>query len=31
MAKRKRKGQQKGPQDHAEGGHGPKTEDELRR
>ena len=31
MAKRKGKGRQKGPQDHAEGGHGPKTEAELRR
>jgi hypothetical protein len=31
MATRKGKGQQKGAQDHAEGGHGPKTEAELRR
>jgi hypothetical protein len=31
MATRRGKGQQKGPQDHAEGGHGPKTEAELRR
>lgn len=31
MAKRKRKGEQKGAQGHAEGGHGPKTEAELRR
>jgi len=29
MAKRRRKGRQQGPQDHAEGGHGPKTRGEL--
>ena len=31
MEKRGGKGRQKGAQDHAEGGHGPKTEAELRR
>ena len=29
MAVRRGKGKQKGPQDHAEGGHGPKTREEL--
>jgi hypothetical protein len=31
MAKRRVKGRQKGAQGHAEGGHGPKTREELKR